>query len=118
LANQSTLLLNYSTPPTPLVNSMVTANSKAQTLCLQGDPTLSPALNPNINFLQHRFPSIRILQAPFPGTAIFSPRPQHLLVLLLFLPLLLPLPQHERTQPSMKRQIQYFLPTFAQTTSA
>jgi len=92
LANQSTLLLNYSTPPTPLVNSMVTANSKAQTLCLQGDPTLSPALNPNINFLQHRFPSIRILQAPFPGPARFSPRfqtsplPQPLLVLLLLQP--------------------------------
>jgi hypothetical protein len=101
------------------VDSMATANSKAQTLCLQGDPTLSPALNPNINFLQHRFPSIRILQAPFPGPAIFSPRPQPILVLLLLL-LLLPLQQQSvlvLNQAILNRPIQPFLPSFAQTTS-
>ena len=46
------------------------ANTNAQTLCLAGNSTLPPTLNPNINFLRHRYPLIRLLQAPFPGVSL------------------------------------------------
>ena len=58
-ANLAALLVAMAAPPTPLLDSISTANVKGAVVCvLQGSP--------NVRYLRLNFPRVRVLEAPFP----------------------------------------------------